>query len=65
MRTTEYTKQELDREARSAVKNRGKFIRWTIKLATWQEGTQQTVTCLKVYYHSKYLGMEQATHVSI
>jgi len=64
-RTSEYTMQELDREARAAVKGRGRFLRWTVKLDTYQDGIPLTVTCLKVYYWSKSMEMEQATHVAI
>ena len=65
MRSTEYTKKELDREARNAVKGKGKLLRWTIRLDTWNSGIQQTAICLRVYYFSKEFEREQITHVAI
>ncbi len=64
MRTTEYTRDELNREARNAVKGRGRLLHWTIFLAT-TENSGVTYPSIKVYYFSKELQAEQATHVSI
>jgi len=64
MRSTEYTKDELNREARSAVKGRGKLLRWTIYLSTSDNG--DTFPSLKVYYqpHDEETGVS-TVHVTI
>ncbi len=63
MRQTEYTREELTREAQSAVKRQGKFLRWTLNLTTTPEG--QTFPRLKVYYLSTISKTVETLHVAI
>ncbi len=60
----EYTAAELGREARAAVKGKGRFIRWALALYQFESGKGCSVS-LKCTYFSRELEAEQVTYMSI